>query len=142
MRPSSPGTIRLNAISSGQIVVSATLNGVRGRFVLDTGSGRTIIEQSKKEKFLITDDEISQTSETAIGAGSSGIFLEIATLRTFTIAHQKVKNIPLFLMDLSHVNQGFAEAGIKAIDGIIGGDLLFTLHAIVDYSHMKLTLQK
>lgn len=132
-------SVKLRKIASGQIVLTATLNGVKGRFVLDTGAGNTILDVSKKEKFNIAAADVNDTSETAIGAGASGIALKFAVVRTFSVARVRMKNVPVFLMDMENVNAGFSDAGISAVDGILGGDLLFANNAVIDYASLSLT---
>ena len=132
-------SVKLKKIASGQVVVGATVNGVKGVFVLDTGAGNTILDISKKDKFKIADEDVSVTTETAVGAGASGIALQLATLKSFSVALVRMKNTKVFLMNLDNVNFGLAEAGIRTIDGMLGGDILFENNAVIDYSNLSLT---
>ncbi len=135
-------SVRLKRIATGQLVLPATVNGVKGIFVLDTGSGNTIIDVLKKDKFKITEADICPTTETAVGAGASGIALELATVRTFSAARRRMRNVMVFLMDMSNVNNEFTAAGMRNIDGILGSDILFAHNAVIDYGSMTLKMNK
>jgi len=106
---------------SGHLQLNGSINGVNGSFILDTGAGATVIEQSLKEKFKMTS---IKTDDTATGAGGA------------------VENMFLTLMDLNYVNDAFESLGIQKADGVIGADVLTDGKAIIDYYNLALYLKK
>jgi hypothetical protein len=43
---------------------------------------------------------------------------------------------------MSQVNMLYRSLGLPAIEGILGGDLLMELKAVIDYKKMEMTLYK
>jgi hypothetical protein len=62
------------------------------------------------------------------------------TLKKLKIGDIVIPDYKTFILDLSHVNNSYAQIGIKHIDGVIGSDLLVEYKAIIDYEkkHLKL----
>ena len=53
----------------------------------------------------------------------------------------KKDDFEILLFDMSHINNSLNEKEIKAVDGIIGGDILNEFKAIIDYNNKTLTLK-
>ena len=51
------------------------------------------------------------------------------------------KSSPIVLFDMTHINKALSERNIKAVDGIIGADILKKGKAIIDYEKSKLYLK-
>jgi predicted aspartyl protease len=60
----------LEEIATGHILIFGQINEVDGTFVLDTGSGGTVIDEKNKNKFKLTTND---TEEKASGVGGSNI---------------------------------------------------------------------
>ena len=94
-------SIKLSRTQTDHFEVKATLNGVLGSFILDTGASNTCIGLDKAEKF----DLVSEASDIkAAGAGSSEMEARISHKNQFAIGKWKKKKLPIVLLDLSHVN--------------------------------------
>lgn len=110
--------------------VVAKINGVTGRFILDTGASNTCIGFDKIELFKLT----SEASEIkAAGAGATNMETLIATKNRITIGSWKKKKLKIVLFDLVHVNEALTAHNALPVDGIIGADVLKKAKAIIDY---------
>ncbi len=110
--------------------IVAKINGISGRFILDTGASNTCIGLDKIEFFNL----ISKKSEVkAAGAGATNMETLISTKNNIEIGtwHKKKQQIVLF--DLTHVNEALTTHKALPVDGIIGADVLKKAKAIIDY---------
>jgi len=118
--------------------VEATINGTKGRFILDTGASNTCIGTDKVDFFNLT-SEISEIK--AAGAGATDMETLISTNNTIQLGTWKKQRQKIVLFDLVHVNQALTHHEAQAIDGIIGADLLKKGKAIIDYNKKVLYLK-
>lgn len=132
-------SIPLKRTVTGHFKLTAKINGVVGKFILDTGASNTCIGLDKADKFKISPEE---TETKASGAGAVEIDTQIAHDVTVKINKWRLEGVNLVLLDLSHVNTALEQHMMKPIDGIIGADLLDIGKAIIDYNHKILYLKK
>lgn len=132
-------SVKLSRTQTDHFEVKAVLNGISGSFILDTGASNTCIGLDKAEKFGM----VSEASDIkAAGAGSSEMEARISKKNLFQLGKWKKKNLPVVLLDLSHVNFALTSRESEAIDGIIGADVLRKGSAVIDYKKKMLFLKK
>jgi hypothetical protein len=130
--------VQMQKLITGHLYVEATLNGVKGRFILDTGAGATVIETTRKDKFKMTAVE---SKDKATGAGSTGMMVQESGKNKISLGNYTYNNDTLRLMSLDHVNQALKSLGIEEMDGVIGADILTAGDAVIDYTKMVLYLK-
>ena len=131
--------IPLELTSTNHFALEVKVNGITGRFILDTGASNTCIGFDNIERFKL----ISEASEIkAAGAGATNMDTLIATKNTIEIGtwHQKKSKIVLF--DLVHVNEALITHNATPVDGIIGADILDRAKAIIDYGKRRVYLKQ
>ena len=116
----------------------AKVNGVTGRFILDTGASNTCIGFDKIEDFKLTSEA---TEIKAAGAGATDMDTMIALKNTIEIGTWKKKKLKIVLFDLIHVNEALTTHEALPVDGIIGADVLKKAKAIIDYGKSCLYLR-
>lgn len=131
--------IDLKKINTNHYELKATLNGVKGRFILDTGASNSCIDIHLAEKFKL---DVKDSKTKAAGAGATGIETKIAEGNSLKIKRWKFFKFTIVLLDLTHVNTALTEHNAKAVDGIIGADILEKGKAIIDYKKHRLYLKK
>lgn len=110
--------------------VVAKINGISGRFILDTGASNTCIGMDKIEFFNL----ISKESEVkAAGAGATNMETLISTKNNIQIGKWRKEKQKIVLFDLTHVNEALTTHEALPVDGIIGADVLKKAKAIIDY---------
>ena len=131
--------IRLKKITTNHFELKATLNGINGRFILDTGASNSCvdIQFAKKFKLLVEDSETK-----AAGAGAIGMETKVSTKNRLEIKPWKFNNFTIVLLDLTHVNTALTAHKAKKVHGIIGADILEKAKAIIDYKKKRLYLKK
>lgn len=131
--------IKLKKINTNHFEVKAKINGVKGRFILDTGASNSCVEITLAEKFKL----VVEDSETkAAGAGAIGMDTKISSQNILELKNWKLNNWNLVLLDLTHVNTALTEHNAKAVHGIIGADILEKGKAIIDYKNKCVYLKK
>jgi len=118
--------------------VTATINGVKGRFILDTGASNTCIGLDKIEFFKLNSKD---SKIMAAGAGATEMLTKLSTKNVIEIGKWLKKKQKIVLFDLVHVNQALTSHQAMPVDGIIGADILKKGRAIIDYQKTRLYLK-
>ncbi|WP_457617091.1 retropepsin-like aspartic protease [Lutibacter sp.] len=132
--------IKLKKINTNHFVLKLTINGVKGKFILDTGASNSCIDATLIQKFKLKNVEDSETK--AAGAGATGMETKVSLKNSLEINKWKYFNFTLILLDFSHVNNALTEHNSKKVQGIIGADILEKGAAIIDYKKKCLYLKK
>lgn len=130
--------IPLSLTKTDHFEVTASINGVSGRFIVDTGASSTCVSSDFMEHFKLT-PESSEVK--AAGAGATHMEARIAKKNRVTIHQWKNKKITIVLFNLSHVNHALTENEVLPVHGIIGADILKKGKAIIDYNKKLLYLK-
>ena len=130
--------IRLRLTKTNHIAIKAKINGVKGRFILDTGASNTCIGFDKIDHFKLT----SEASEIkAAGAGATNMETLVSSKNSIKIGKWQHKKLKIVLFDLVHVNQALTMHNARPVDGIIGADVLIKTGAVIDYPKRRLYLK-
>lgn len=132
-------SIKLKKIVTNHLELKATLNGVKGRFILDTGASNSCVGLDLIEHFKL-DAEESETK--AAGAGATDMETQQSKNNTLKIGSWKTKKCHLVLFDLTHVNSALTQQKADEVHGIIGADILEKGKAIIDYNKKVLFLKR
>ena len=130
--------IKLKLTKTNHFEIRATINGVKGRFILDTGASSSCVgfEAIERFKLKVRDSEIM-----AVGAGASNMQTKLSKSNTLKIGNWKKQRVALILFNLTHVNLGLLKHNADAVDGIIGADILKKGKGIIDYDKKYLYLK-
>lgn len=130
--------IPLTLTTTNHFEIDAKINGVAGRFILDTGASNTCVGFDKIDFFKLIPEE---SEIKAAGAGAVNMETLMATKNKVKIGDWKKKKIKIVLFDLSHVNEALTNHNSQPVDGIIGADILKKGKAIIDYDKKCLYLK-
>jgi predicted aspartyl protease len=118
--------------------IKATINGVSGNFILDTGASNSCVGFDRIEKFNL---KAGKSKTKASGAGGTGMMTKIAKNNALKIGRWQTEELHLVIFDMSHVNEALTQYKAKPVDGIIGADILLEGKAIIDYFNHCLYLK-
>ncbi|WP_172914714.1 retropepsin-like aspartic protease [Capnocytophaga canis] len=118
--------------------LSAKINGIEGRFILDTGASNTCVGM---EHIVYFDLDTKLSEIKATGAGSSDIETLLSVRNHLKIGTWEMKRTPLVLFDLTHVNAALIHHNAEPVHGIIGADILKKGKAVINYPKKKLYLK-
>lgn len=131
MRTITVPLIPINLQDDGfHLLVEIVVFGEKIFAVLDTGASRSVFDKSFMEKHLQDFEKSEENQATTL--------FSTATTITGTIPKIKIGALQLYhyhavALDLQSVTDTYATLGHPAIGGIIGGDILMTHHAKIDY---------
>ncbi len=116
------------------IFIRARINGKGARFLVDTGASRTVVDLRRILRFIKEDEAKFEKLETfSAGLGTNTMESHTVVLKTISFGRSVLKNYKTASLDLNHVNESYRLLRMKQIDGVIGGDLLLQLRAVIDY---------
>ena len=130
-------SVKLVFLETKHYLVEAKVNGVKGKFILDTGASNSCICTSLEDKFKVISKE---SKEKASSANSEMTHTMISKSNMIQIDKWEDK-INLISFDMNHINNALSQKKIDPIDGIIGADILKKSKAILDYKSNKLYLK-
>lgn len=124
---------------TNHLELDAEINGVKGRFILDTGASNSCVGLDLIERFKL----VSEESEVkAAGAGATDMETHKSGNNSLKIGKWKANDCDLVLFDLMHVNTALKQHDADEVDGIIGADILELGKAFIDYNKKALYLKK
>ena len=130
--------IKLRLTQTNHFEVRASINGVKGLFILDTGASNSCIGFEDVDFFNL---KAKASNIKAAGAGATDMLTQTASKNTIKIGSWKSLNLTLVLFDLAHVNTALTMHNAKPVNGIIGADVLKKGKAIIDYNKKYLYLK-
>ena len=130
-------SVKLKLLKTNHYLLKACINGVEGKFILDSGASSSCACLSLENKFKI------DSKENKIKASSATSNMEDTRLsKNNTIELRKWRStINLVSIDMTHINRVLSEKETESVDGIIGADVLKKSKAVIDYESNKLYLK-
>jgi predicted aspartyl protease len=117
--------------------VSVKVNGRPATFVIDTGSGFTVISKAAAKRLGVSSIARGGTSQ---GVGGSGKFdIVYGLLKSLQLGEVKVKSIPCFIRPFHGSNEGHGE---QRADGFIGLSVLCRFLTELDYKDSVMRLDR
>ena len=130
-------SIKLIFLETKHYLIEAKVNGIDGRFILDTGASNSCICTSLEDKFKVISKE---SKEKASSANSEMTNTKISKSNIIQIGKWEDK-INLISFDMNHINNALSQKKVPPIDGIIGADALKKSNSILDYKSNKLFIK-
>ena len=130
-------SVTLKLLKTNHYLLKARINGVEGKFILDSGASSSCMCLSLESKFKI------DSKKNKIKASSATSNMEDTRLsKNNTIKIGKWRStINLVSIDMTHINRVLSEKETESVDGIIGADVLKKSKAVIDYESNKLYLK-
>jgi hypothetical protein len=129
--------VKLDFLKTKHYSLEVKINGINGKFILDTGASNSCICSSLEDKFKVISKE---SKENASSANSEMTHTKISKSNGIQIGKWEDK-INLITFDMNHINNVIIEKQIDPIDGILGADILKKSKAILDYNLNNLYLK-
>lgn len=130
--------VKFKITKTQHLLVKAKINGVKGKFILDTGASNSCIGFESITHFQV---EAKDSKTKASGAGATGMLTQTSKNNKIQLGSWKNTAFDLVIFDLSHVNEALIAYKTKPVDGIVGADVLLKGKAIIDYYNHCLYLK-
>jgi len=129
--------VKLKLTKTNHFELKASINGEKGRFILDTGASNSCVDFEFADMFGL---QVEDSNVKAAGAGAIDMLTQVSKKNTLKIGKWKSKKTSIILFDLTHVNTALISHNSKPVHGIIGADILKKTKAIIDYNKKYLYL--
>jgi clan AA aspartic protease (TIGR02281 family) len=123
----------------GHLELEARVNGRPALFLLDTGAARTVLAQARAEALGVA---CTVSSETAGGLGTAAHAFATGIADRLEFGALVLEQVPVWAMDLAHVNDALVARGGRPIDAVLGADLLEARGAVLDFANGELYLRR
>ena len=130
-------SVKLIFLETKHYLIEAKVNGIKGKFILDTGASNSCICISLENKFKVISKE---SKEKASSANSEMTNTKISKSNIIQIGKWENK-INLISFDMNHINNALSQKKVSPIDGILGADILKKSNSILDYKSNKLFMK-
>lgn len=122
-------------------MIKGKINGMEANFIIDTGASRSVFDPTVITRFVENPQFKKKTGITA-GVGSSELESSTFIIDTLTFGDIDLHHYEAVAIDLENIHENYQKLGLPAIDGIIGGDLLYRLKATINYRLRKIRFTK
>jgi hypothetical protein len=119
--------------------VKTRINGISGRFILDTGASYTVVDAASAGKFKMK--LLKKESNKGGGLGASSFSVKHSNGNVIKFKDFATDKRKILVMDFSHVNAALSNSGVGRVDGVIGADILNKYNALIDYKDKTLYLK-
>ncbi|TYA52443.1 retropepsin-like aspartic protease family protein [Formosa maritima] len=130
--------VKLKLTKTNHFEIKASINGVKGLFILDTGASSSCVGFDAIETFKL---KVKDSEVKAAGAGATDMLTQISKKNKLKIGKWKKDKTALILFNLTHVNTALTNHNAQPVDGIIGADILKKGKAVIDYEKKYLYLK-
>ncbi|MBD0833535.1 retropepsin-like aspartic protease [Aestuariibaculum sediminum] len=130
--------VKLHFTKTNHFEIKASINGVKGLFILDTGASNSCVGFDAVDTFKL---KVKDSEILAAGAGAINMETKMSKKNKLKIGKWKKNKVVLVLFNLSHVNSALINHNSKPVDGIIGADILKKSKAVIDYEKKYLYLK-
>lgn len=127
-------SVKLIFLKTKHYLIECKVNGVEGKFILDSGASNSCVCNSLEKKFKL---ETKENTIKASSATSEMTNTNLSKKNEIQIGKWSDK-LNLITFDMNHINKTLSEKGIDYIDGIIGADVLKKSNAILNYKSNKI----
>ena len=116
------------------IFIEAIINGKIARLLIDTGASRTVFDAQRIKKFIKEEEQnLEKIDKLSTGLGTNTMESHSVTLAKFALGETLLIDYQAVVLNMEHVNKSYKMLGYPVIDGVLGGDLLHELKAVIDY---------
>jgi hypothetical protein len=122
------------------LLVEVKIGRKRYKVVLDTGASKTVFDQTMLAQ-AHTNVNVQSTDRLSAGLGTLTMQSFTAVLPELKIGRLKLPDFEVAVLDLSTINQAYAQLNHPQVLGVLGGDILMRYNAVIDYGKQKMSLK-
>ena len=123
------------------VMVKGKINGMEANFLVDTGASRSVFDPTVISRF-VENPQFEKKPGITAGVGGSDLESSTFSINSLEFGDIEIQNYEAVALDLENVHETYQKLGLPAIDGIIGGDLLYRLKATINYRLRKIRFTK
>ncbi|NCC72213.1 MAG: hypothetical protein EOM06_02360 [Sphingobacteriia bacterium] len=124
-----------------QLFVHLQLNGLKANALIDTGASRSLLDSNRASYYDVPVEGLNQ-ARLLTGVGGERMLVPLAVVQQVSLGELSFEEVAMALIDLSALNRLYASFDLPRLDMVLGSDLLFRMHAQLDYGAGILTISK
>lgn len=121
------------------IMIQGRINGKEANFLIDTGASRSVFDFATMSKF-IDDPQFQKKEGITAGVGSSDLESSTFDIESIALGNLEIKHYQAVALDLENIHETYEKINLPKIHGIIGGDVLATHKAVINYRLKKIRI--
>ena len=121
------------------IMIQGRINGKEANFLIDTGASRSVFDFATMSKF-IDDPQFQKKEGITAGVGSSDLESSTFDIESIALGDLEIKHYQAVALDLENIHETYEKINLPKIHGIIGGDVLATHKAVINYRLKKIRI--
>lgn len=126
-----------------EMMAEIEINGHTLIVFIDTGASKSVFGlETAKRVFNLNEDDLHENERAAIGIDHLGIGNELIMLEELNLGGIVLEKNGAITFDFQNINETYSMFNIPAVDGILGGDILKKLNAVIDYETFELRLSE
>ncbi len=126
-----------------EMMAEIEINGHTLIVFIDTGASKSVFDlETAKRVFNLSQDDLHENERAAIGIDHLGIGKELIMLEELKLGEVTLIKNGAITFDFQNINETYSIFNIPAVDGILGGDILKQLNAVIDYETFELRLDE
>jgi len=126
-----------------EMMAEIEINGHALIVFIDTGASKSVFGlETAKRVFNLDEDDLHENERAAIGIDHLGIGNELIMLEELNLGGIILEKNGAITFDFQNINETYSMFNIPAVDGILGGDILKKLNAVIDYETFELRLSE
>ncbi len=115
------------------LMIEAEVNGKAVRMLVDTGASKTVFDKTRLQSLVEdgAEEYYEDLEQLSTGLGTNSMQGQVAELDSFKFGDVEIKDYPVVVLDMDHVNQSYEMLGDRGIDGVLGSDILKKYDAVI-----------
>jgi len=115
------------------LMIDAQVNEQPVRLLVDTGASKTVFDKTRLKALVDegAEENYEELEQLSTGLGTNSMQGQLAQLDSFKFGDVVIKDFPVVVLDMEHVNQSYEMLGDKGIDGVLGSDILKKYNAVI-----------
>lgn len=118
-------------------MVKGKINGMEANFLIDTGASRSVFDPAVITRF-VENPEFKKKPGITTGVGGTDLDSSTFIIETLSFGDIEIHHYEAVALDLENIHETYQKLRLPAIDGIIGGDLLYRFKATINYRLRKI----
>lgn len=121
------------------LLLTAKIGKEKLRLVVDTGASKTALD-AEWLRSILPGLDFEKQEQASAGLGTTTMESALAVLPELRLGKLQLKHLAVAVLDLSHIRESYRLLGLGELHGVLGGDVLFSHQARIDYAKNRLVL--
>lgn len=122
------------------ILVDVVLFDTSFKMVVDTGASKTVLDKTTLLHAGIDESTLESSNILSTGLGTNNMESFFTTIPSMGMGDWNIKNFSTAVLDLSTINFAYEQMNFSPVVGVLGGDILKTYGAVINYKSNSLSL--